>query len=96
MTLVIVFAFDPVAELDDRTGLLPCASDLAERLIAEHRVERPGVHVHEALRYMRGSLAHAAARDELRRARSAIPEPGADPPSPRRGRPPKAREDSNT
>jgi hypothetical protein len=69
MSLVLVFAFDPVPELEERAGLLPCAPELAARLVAEHRVEALEPHRSaEHLRYVAGSPAWAAARAALRQA----------------------------
>ena len=71
--IVIVFAFDPVEELQDGTGLLPADAELAERLVAEHRAERPQDHAGESMRYVAGSAAFNSARDALRSARDTSP-----------------------
>ena len=66
---VIVFAFDPVAELDDATGLLVLSAELAGRLIAEHRAEPTAPHLGHPMRFVVGSHAYTAARQALRDAR---------------------------
>lgn len=77
---VIVYAFDPVEELDHARGLLVLSAELAGRLAAEHRVEVVGEHIHASLRFVEGSAAHAAAREALRAARAArTPTPGVRP-----------------
>lgn len=72
---VIVYAFDPVDELDGALGLLVLSADLAGRLIGEHRVEAVGAHVHAPLRFVTGSAANVAARQALRDAREAVRAP---------------------
>jgi hypothetical protein len=67
---VIVYAFDPVAELRDAMGLLVLSAELAGRLVAEHRVEVVGDHINAPLRFVAGSAANVAARDALRAARA--------------------------
>lgn len=88
---VLLFAFDPVDELDGHEGLLTAEAPLAELLIAEHRAERIEDHATVSMRYVRGSDAHAAARDALRAARAEQLAAGDAPPAPRRGRPPRER-----
>jgi hypothetical protein len=81
MTQVVVFAFDPVPELGERTGILVCTAELAYQLVSEHRAERMGEHANDGLRYVAGSTAHAAAREALRCAKL-----GLNPPRPRRAK----------
>ena len=66
MNSVVVFAFDPVDELEGRSGVLVVADDLAERLIAEHRAELLEDHRDEAMRYVVGSAANLEAAAALR------------------------------
>lgn len=75
MTLVFVFAFDPLEELDEREGLVSVQEVLAERLIAERRAERVADHVMDAGRFVPGSPAYLAARDALRAARRDLATP---------------------
>lgn len=70
--VVLVCAFDPVAELGNASGLLALSTELAARLIAERRVEATADHASEPLRYVRGSRAYAAARQALRDARAGV------------------------
>ena len=67
--VTIVYAFDPVEELENRSGLLPVPTEQAERLVAEHRVERVSEHTNSSMRYVAGTNANEAARDALRAAR---------------------------
>jgi hypothetical protein len=66
MSTVIVFAFDPVDELDGRAGVLVVEDELAGRLIAEHRAERVEEHCTDSLRYVTGSAANLEAAAALR------------------------------
>jgi hypothetical protein len=68
---VIVFAFEPVAELGGAHGLLVLSAELGGRLIAEHRAEAVGGHIGSPMRFVPGSRAHAAAAVALREAREA-------------------------
>lgn len=68
--VLIVYAFDPLDELEHARGILALPAELAGRLIAEHRVEAMAEHAGEALRYVAGSSAHEAARQALRLARA--------------------------
>ena len=63
---VVVFAFDPVDELEGRAGVLVVADDLAERLVAEHRAELLEAHRNESMRYVTGSAANLEAAAALR------------------------------
>lgn len=72
MSVVIVFAYDPVEELGGRVGVIVADAEVAERLVAEHLVELAEAHCSDALRFVAGSTAYAAARDELRAARNRI------------------------
>ena len=67
--VVVVFAFDPVAELAGRSGVLVVSRELAERLICEHRAEDLESHRGESMRYVAGSVANIAAAAALREAR---------------------------
>lgn len=67
--VVIVYAFDPVDELEARSGVLAVEAVLGHRLIAEHRAELMAGHANESMRYVRGSTAHQHAHDALRAAR---------------------------
>jgi hypothetical protein len=75
--LVLVCAFDPVAELGNQSGILALPTELAGRLIAEHRVEAASAHSTEALRFVPGSSAFEAARQALRDARGLDSTPAA-------------------
>ena len=68
--VVIIFAFDPVDELQGRTGALPADAELAGRLIAEHRAELVETYIADSMRYVSGSDSFNAARDALRAARA--------------------------
>lgn len=68
--IVIVFAFDPVEELEGRCGMLQADAELGGRLVAEHRAELPGGHAGDSMRYVTGSAAFAGARDALRSLRA--------------------------
>jgi hypothetical protein len=70
--VVIIFAFDPVDELEGGAGALVADAELGHRLVAEHRAELLDVRGRESNRYVIGSAAHAAARDELRTARGRV------------------------
>jgi hypothetical protein len=70
---VVVYAFDPLA--DGAVGMLVVSADRAARLVAEHRVELVGEHIHAPLRFVVGSAANVDARDALRRARASLPRP---------------------
>jgi hypothetical protein len=69
---VIVFAFDPVDELEGRVGVIAAEPDLARRLIAEHRAELVEPYCNDTMRFVAGSAAHQAAGDALRAARDRI------------------------
>jgi hypothetical protein len=66
MSTVVIFAFDPVDELDGRAGVLVVADELAGRLIAEHRAERVDEYCNDSLRYVTGSAANLEAAAALR------------------------------
>lgn len=70
--LVVIFAFDPVEELDGGAGLLSVAEELADRLVAESRAERIDGHQNDSLRFVTGSAANLAAGDALRAKRGHV------------------------
>jgi len=72
MTAVIVFAFDPVDELDGQVGVIAAESDLARRLVAEFRVELVEAYCTDSMRFVAGSAAYQAAGDALRTARGQV------------------------
>jgi hypothetical protein len=61
MTTTIVFAFEPVPELEGRSGVCVVDHVLAEQLIAEGRAEDFEAHRGESMRYVTGSAANVAA-----------------------------------
>lgn len=69
MNTVIVFAFEPVDELEGRSGIAVVDAELAALLIAEHRAELMEGHQTESMRYVTGSAAYVGAAAELRAAR---------------------------
>jgi len=72
--MTIVFAFDPVPELEDRVGFMSCTPEVAARLVDAHRVETMDARrATDGLRYVAGSAAWSAARDALRAARTPRP-----------------------
>ena len=71
--VTIVYAYDPVDELQGRTGVLPAPRALADQLVAEHRVERLGSHIGSPMRFTPGTPAFQAAREALRKARGERP-----------------------
>jgi hypothetical protein len=72
MSSVVIFAFDPVDELEGRSGVIVCAGDLAGRLIAEHRAEDLESHRNESMRYVTGSAANLEAAAALRASRGLV------------------------
>lgn len=72
-TNVILYAFDPIHELEGRSGIVVVERALAERLIAEHRAESMETHRNEAMRYVTGSAANLAAAASMRDARGLVP-----------------------
>jgi hypothetical protein len=72
--LVMVFAHDPVAELNGAAGAILVEPELAERLVDECRAERIDAStINDSLRFVAGSPANLAARAALQRAREALP-----------------------
>jgi len=69
---VIVFAFDPVDELEGRVGVIAAEPDLAQRLVTEHRAELVEPYCNDTMRFVAGSAAFVAARDALRAARGRV------------------------
>jgi len=68
----LLYAHDPVPELDERVGLMIVEAPLAAQLIAEHRAEAVDrVSNNESMRFVEGSPANLAARDALRQAHEA-------------------------
>jgi hypothetical protein len=72
MSTVIVFVFEPVPELQGRTGMCVVEAALAARLIDEALAEDPGKHAGDSLRYVTGSAAHDAAAAALRESRDTL------------------------
>jgi len=64
--IVIICAFDPVDELEGRSGVLGVEAELGGRLIAEHRAELVETYRSDSMRFVAGSTAFNAARDALR------------------------------
>jgi hypothetical protein len=69
MGTVLLYAFEPVEELEGRAGVAVVEEVLAKRLIEEHRAERIEDHATCSMRYVRGSPEHLRAANELREAR---------------------------
>jgi hypothetical protein len=63
--VVLVYAFEPLPELDGRSGVIALDAADADTLVAALRVERIEPHCNEAMRYVEGSDANRAARDAL-------------------------------
>jgi hypothetical protein len=72
MRTVILFAFDPVDELEGRAGVLVVAEDLAVRLLEERRAELLEDHRNKSMRYVTGSAANLEAAAALRSARGLV------------------------
>jgi hypothetical protein len=70
--LVIVFAFDPVDELEGRVGVIAAEPELGGRLLSEHRAELVETHCTDSMRFVAGSEAYLAAREALRAARTRV------------------------
>ena len=68
-TVVLVYAFESLDELDGRSGVIAMDDGDAEVLVAAHRVELIEPHCREAMRYVEGSAANMAARQALAHAR---------------------------
>jgi len=68
----LLYAHDPVPELDERVGLMIVEAALAATLVAECRAEAVDrVSNNDSMRFVDGSPANLAARDALRQAREA-------------------------
>lgn len=69
MTTVIVFAFEPVPELEGRSGVCVVTEALGARLIEEGRAEDLEAHRSDSMRYVTGSAANLDAAAALRESR---------------------------
>ena len=69
---IVIFAFDPVDELEGRVGVIATEPEVGQRLVDEHRAEFIDAHRNESLRFVAGSPAYLAARDALRAARDRV------------------------